>query len=423
MTTATTATNLPTTITYHCSACGVEYPDGNNLCHPTAVVDSIVTLADVAPRFTFSTLHGAHGAWEAGAEYLVDAEYIVHYVRRPMRVEAFVGYGLFDGVGKAILRVSHDGAMSQWRVRSPAYTGAIRVADHLPPGYLNLNLPDEEHGWTWGDDIDVPSDEPVRWTVGGREISEGAMHAALAAYAAIQHGTAPDLAREIVARAAAHISATEVAPGIWAHHDDATDCWYTVTSSELAELCDYLDSGDEQISRSAYSHWCAGTTAAEMPSGWSPADGISSTVEGASVVVVTHHDGIEYAAQGADLSSALGAVAAVARAGAASARKSLPVCQCGGSASVASGAAPSATPCWSAATTARSSTCPSSTARATRPPAIAACGPTTGLAASGSRASVRASCSRPTASGARRSAVGGRRSAVGGRCSVVGGAL
>lgn len=28
-------------ITHHCSDCGTEYPDGNNLCHPTAAVDSV----------------------------------------------------------------------------------------------------------------------------------------------------------------------------------------------------------------------------------------------------------------------------------------------------------------------------------------------------------------------------------------------
>lgn len=30
---------------HHCSECGLEYPDGNNLCHPTAIVETIVSRA------------------------------------------------------------------------------------------------------------------------------------------------------------------------------------------------------------------------------------------------------------------------------------------------------------------------------------------------------------------------------------------
>lgn len=32
-------------ISYHCRECGTEAPDGNNLCHPSAIVDSIVQAA------------------------------------------------------------------------------------------------------------------------------------------------------------------------------------------------------------------------------------------------------------------------------------------------------------------------------------------------------------------------------------------
>jgi hypothetical protein len=36
-------TTTQTEITHHCSVCGDEYPDGNNTCHPTAIVDSIIS--------------------------------------------------------------------------------------------------------------------------------------------------------------------------------------------------------------------------------------------------------------------------------------------------------------------------------------------------------------------------------------------
>ena len=69
-------------------------------------------------------------------------------------------------------------------------------------------------------------------------------------------------------RAADHIDATELPDGNWAHYDDAMGRYYVVTADELAELCDYLDDTDPQISSDAYSHWCAGTSAIEMPDGW-----------------------------------------------------------------------------------------------------------------------------------------------------------
>lgn len=71
-------------------------------------------------------------------------------------------------------------------------------------------------------------------------------------------------------RAAAHIGAVRVGPGRWAHYADETSRWYQVTSDELRELCDYLDDPDPRVSGDAYSHWCAGTIATEMPEGWEP---------------------------------------------------------------------------------------------------------------------------------------------------------
>lgn len=34
---------MSTTLTHHCSVCGAEYPDGNNTCHPTAIVETVVS--------------------------------------------------------------------------------------------------------------------------------------------------------------------------------------------------------------------------------------------------------------------------------------------------------------------------------------------------------------------------------------------
>lgn len=116
-----------------------------------------------------------------GAEYHIDAEHVVHFVHRPVRREVFIGYGIFGCAdhGLAIMRVSHDGPMTPWRYVSRAYdrTAVPEPTDTTPTGYLNL--PGEEHGWTWGDPIDVPSTEPVRYTVTGREIAEAEAQEAL----------------------------------------------------------------------------------------------------------------------------------------------------------------------------------------------------------------------------------------------------
>lgn len=73
-----------------------------------------------------------------------------------------------------------------------------------------------------------------------------------------------------IQRAADHIDATELSDGVWAHRDDGMGRWYVVTAAELAKLCEYLDSDDESVANDAYSHWCAGTSATEMPEGWEP---------------------------------------------------------------------------------------------------------------------------------------------------------
>lgn len=82
--------------------------------------------------------------------------------------------------------------------------------------------------------------------------------------------TDEERAAERLARAAKHVDAVDLGDGKWSHKDDSTSRWYVVTGEELAELCDYLDDEDEQVSRDAYSHWCAGTSGEEMPAGWDP---------------------------------------------------------------------------------------------------------------------------------------------------------
>jgi hypothetical protein len=78
-------------------------------------------------------------------------------------------------------------------------------------------------------------------------------------------------------RAAKHIDATDLGDGTWAYYADETSRWYVCPAAELAELCDYLDSDDEQISSDAYSHWCAGhTDVEEMPVGWTPDSAVAS---------------------------------------------------------------------------------------------------------------------------------------------------
>lgn len=73
-----------------------------------------------------------------------------------------------------------------------------------------------------------------------------------------------------LSRAAAHIGALLLDDGRWAYCADETRRYHVVDEDDLAELCDYLDDDDPAISRDAYSHWCAGTRALEMPASWRP---------------------------------------------------------------------------------------------------------------------------------------------------------
>jgi hypothetical protein len=74
-------------------------------------------------------------------------------------------------------------------------------------------------------------------------------------------------------RATTELGAVELSDGQYAYYDEGMDRWYIVTAADLESyVTDYLGSDDEAITADAYSHWCAGTVAEEMPRGWDPAD-------------------------------------------------------------------------------------------------------------------------------------------------------
>ncbi len=167
------------------------------------------------------------------------------------RVAAALGYE----------RVGHWG---DWeRVEVPGFN--VEDLEALEPGWYrasDLNPPG-------GDDCThllVRKDGKLAWcdSNGHSEWPEGFTAAELC------DDGEPD--EDDVERAAQHIGATELSDGRWAHYADETSRWYIVTASELAELCEYLDSDDKAVSGDAYSHWCAGTSAEEMPEGWAPGD-------------------------------------------------------------------------------------------------------------------------------------------------------
>lgn len=71
-------------------------------------------------------------------------------------------------------------------------------------------------------------------------------------------------------RAVAALSAISLLDGTYAYYDDAMARWYVIDEAAVATVPQYQDDPDEDIARDWYSHWCAGTTAREMPRGWSP---------------------------------------------------------------------------------------------------------------------------------------------------------
>lgn len=66
------------------------------------------------------------------------------------------------------------------------------------------------------------------------------------------------------------LGATQTADDAWAYYDAGTQRWYLTDANELRILAELLASDDEDERNDAYSHWCAATTANEMPAGWTP---------------------------------------------------------------------------------------------------------------------------------------------------------
>jgi hypothetical protein len=48
------------------------------------------------------------------------------------------------------------------------------------------------------------------------------------------------------------------------YYDDSTRRYYVCAAADLEDLCELMASDDEDVSRDAYSHWCAGSTHAEF---------------------------------------------------------------------------------------------------------------------------------------------------------------
>lgn len=57
------------------------------------------------------------------------------------------------------------------------------------------------------------------------------------------------------------LGAVRLKSGRYAHFDDATRAWYTVSKSDIQEYGYFLDHEDLEIRQDAYSHWCSNTIA------------------------------------------------------------------------------------------------------------------------------------------------------------------
>jgi hypothetical protein len=152
-------------------------------------------MTEIVSQFAFATEYGANGPYSVGIEYTVGSDSVHREIRRPLRRERFIGYGLIDGVGQAVMAVSHDGAMSAWRVRLLSSECRVVEQPHGNPPYLNL--PDEEHGNRWGGALEIPSKEPTRYTVAGQDIEVSAAKGALTSYNKTHQVVAPASAAAI----------------------------------------------------------------------------------------------------------------------------------------------------------------------------------------------------------------------------------
>jgi hypothetical protein len=73
--------------------------------------------------------------------------------------------------------------------------------------------------------------------------------------------TDPDFARAIEC-----ISASEDSDGSYVYYDNGMRRYYRVDAGDIVVLGEMLAAGTVD----AYSHWCAQTTAEEMPAEWTP---------------------------------------------------------------------------------------------------------------------------------------------------------
>jgi hypothetical protein len=142
------------------------------------LINRIVTASSPDTVIEWAAEYGSYGAYETGYEYATISG-VYHPVLRPLRVETFLGYALDGDTGMAVTKISYDGAMSEWRYRNASEERVIARPAHPPL----LNLPDEDHGHSWGDPVRIQSDEPTRWFHVGKELSAAAAAAAMAEYA------------------------------------------------------------------------------------------------------------------------------------------------------------------------------------------------------------------------------------------------
>lgn len=138
---------------------------------------------------TTATMNSSDGPYHLGIEYLIDADRVCHAILRPQRTERFLGYGREIGAvnANAITVISHDGEPSEWRIVDRDGTTSVARKPEIPP---YLGLPDEEHGYSWGNPIALPSSEPARYYFSGREVTESEALSALSGTLAPLSGSA-----------------------------------------------------------------------------------------------------------------------------------------------------------------------------------------------------------------------------------------
>ncbi len=142
-------------------------------------------------KYALATECGSSGTYRIGVEYQVDTDGTHRLIRRPRLESVFLAYAIQpDGVQTTVTSFG-DGPVSEWRMEH--IDGRIEVIDRpLAPPYLGL-LPDEEHGATWGDPIDIAPSAPRLFLGACREISEDEAMAAIATYNAAHPEQTPQM--------------------------------------------------------------------------------------------------------------------------------------------------------------------------------------------------------------------------------------